>query len=62
MVKYRFSSVVLVLVCCCSILFAASSPNPADGTRQVETTASLSWVAGGTAVSYNVYIGTNYND
>ena len=36
-------------------LVEATSPDPADGTIEVARTVTLSWKAGGTAVSHNVY-------
>ena len=38
---------------------AASSPNPANGTTDVSTSATLGWTAGADAVSHDVYFGIN---
>ena len=40
----------------------AWGPNPANGTLHNDTWANLSWVAGGFAVSHDVYIGDNFDD
>jgi hypothetical protein len=40
----------------------AFSPNPADGAMYADVWASLSWKAGGFAVSHNVYMGDNFDD
>jgi len=40
----------------------AHSPNPADGAIHEDTWVSLSWVAGSTAVSHDVYFGESYAD
>ena len=39
-----------------------SNPNPAYQEMEVRTEPTLSWDAGRDAASYNVYIGTNFND
>jgi len=41
---------------------AAYKPNPADGAMYSDTWVSLSWTAGGYAVSHDVYIGENFDD
>jgi hypothetical protein len=38
---------------------AVGNPNPANGATGVETTAVLSWTAGASATSHDVYFGTN---
>ncbi len=40
----------------------ASGPNPADGALLEDTWANLSWRAGDSAVSHDVYIGDNFDD
>ena len=40
----------------------ALGPNPADGALHADTWATLSWLAGGYAVSHDVYLGDNYED
>jgi len=40
----------------------AWGPNPDDGTLYPDTWISLSWSAGDTAVSHDVYIGDNFDD
>ncbi|MHC4702695.1 MAG: LamG domain-containing protein, partial [Planctomycetota bacterium] len=40
----------------------ASSPNPADGVLLEATWANISWRAGDSAVSHDVYIGENFDD
>ncbi len=40
----------------------ASEPNPADGAEDVNTSASISWKPGKGALSYDVYLGVDYND
>ena len=40
----------------------ASNPNPADGAVHKATWASLSWQPGDHAVSYDIYVGENYDD
>ncbi|MHC4371639.1 MAG: LamG domain-containing protein, partial [Planctomycetota bacterium] len=40
----------------------ASNPYPADGALYQDTWVDLSWFAGGTAVSHNVYFGDNFDD
>jgi len=40
----------------------AYNPSPADGSQHSETWVSLSWTAGDTAVSHDVYMGENFND
>ncbi|MHC4329074.1 MAG: carbohydrate binding domain-containing protein [Planctomycetota bacterium] len=40
----------------------AAAPEPADGALHPDTWASLSWRAGGHAVSHDVYIGDNLED
>jgi len=40
----------------------ASNPNPADGSIHTDTWASLSWDAGKTAVSQDVYFGESFDD
>jgi len=40
----------------------AHNPDPADGALHVDTWANLSWTAGATAVSHDVYIGENFDD
>ena len=39
----------------------ATQPGPADGALVVETSATLSWVAGVTAASHDVYIGDSFD-
>ncbi len=39
-----------------------SNPNPAYQEQEVRTEPTLSWDPGRDAVSYNVYLGTNFND
>jgi len=39
----------------------AGVPNPADGAMYPETWASLSWMAGPTAVSHDIYFGEDYD-
>jgi hypothetical protein len=41
---------------------SATLPAPADGVLVVETSATLSWTAGVTATSHDVYIGDNYDN
>ncbi|MCH7556865.1 MAG: hypothetical protein IIB56_05340 [Planctomycetes bacterium] len=36
--------------------FKATSPDPADGTIEVQKTVTLSWTPGGTAASHDVYL------
>jgi len=43
-------------------LLKAYKPDPADGTQYKDTWVSLSWSAGETAVSHDVYFGDNFND
>ncbi|MHC4440440.1 MAG: carbohydrate binding domain-containing protein, partial [Planctomycetota bacterium] len=40
----------------------ASNPNPADGSVHTDTWASLSWEAGKTAVTHDVYFGESFDD
>ena len=40
----------------------AWGPSPANGALHADTWANLSWVAGGLAVSHDVYIGDNFDD
>jgi hypothetical protein len=40
----------------------ASSPSPDDGALYADTWASLSWKAGDSAVSHNVYMGDNFDE
>jgi len=40
----------------------ASGPNPADGALLEDTWANLSWRAGDSAVSHDVYLGDNFDD
>lgn len=40
----------------------ASEPSPADGAEDVNTDTSMSWQPGKCALSYDVYLGTDYND
>lgn len=40
----------------------ASKPSPADGSNYGQTYANLSWAAGATAISHDVYFGTNRDD
>jgi len=40
----------------------ASNPSPPDGAIHMDTWASLSWRPGEHAVSFDIYIGENYND
>lgn len=40
----------------------AYGPSPASGTQFNATSGELSWVAGGYAVSHDVYLGTNIDD
>jgi len=40
----------------------ASNPSPEDGALHEDTWASLSWRAGDHAVSFDIYIGDNYDD
>ncbi len=37
----------------------ASNPNPANGATKVRTSSSLSWTAGGGAITHKVYFGTS---
>ena len=39
-----------------------SMPTPADGALHEDTWAILSWVPGPNAVSYDIYLGENYDD
>jgi len=41
---------------------AAYNPNPANGEKYLETWANLSWTAGDTAASHDVYIGETFED
>jgi hypothetical protein len=41
---------------------AAYNPTPADGAMYPDTWVTLSWTAGGYAVSHDVYIGENFDD
>jgi hypothetical protein len=52
------------LVCAISTgqLLSAFSPSPADSEIQTQTWASLSWSAGDTAVSHDVYVGDDFDD
>jgi len=40
----------------------ALGPNPANGALYADTWVSLSWMAGGYAVSHDVYMGDNFDD
>jgi hypothetical protein len=40
----------------------ASNPSPPDGTIFPSTWASLGWQPGEHAVSFDIYVGTNYDD
>jgi hypothetical protein len=40
----------------------ATNPNPANSAIGVSAAATLSWTAGSSAVSHDVYLGTNLND
>jgi hypothetical protein len=40
----------------------AYAPEPADGALHEDTWATLSWVPGPNAVSYDIYLGENYDD
>jgi hypothetical protein len=40
----------------------ARNPNPHDGALHTETWANLTWVAGDTAVSHDVYFGETFDD
>jgi len=40
----------------------AWGPSPADGALHTDTWVNLSWIAGGFAVSHNVYLGDNFDD
>jgi hypothetical protein len=40
----------------------AYNPTPADGTQHLETWINLTWTTGDTAVSHDVYMGTNFED
>jgi hypothetical protein len=40
----------------------ASNPSPADGAVHPDTWAALSWQPGPQAVSFDIYVGVNYND
>jgi len=40
----------------------AANPNPADGALHTDTWVSLSWRAGDSAVSHEVYLGDNFDD
>jgi hypothetical protein len=40
----------------------ASGPNPADGSMNFDTWVNLSWNAGDSAVSHDVYLGDNFDD
>jgi hypothetical protein len=40
----------------------AFGPSPADGTLYLETWVTLTWLAGDSAVSHNVYLGDNFAD
>jgi hypothetical protein len=40
----------------------ALGPNPADGALHTDTWVTLSWIAGGYAVSHDVYMGENFDD
>jgi hypothetical protein len=40
----------------------AAVPDPVNGETKVSTAIELSWIAGGSAVSHNVSLGTDYND
>ncbi len=40
----------------------AYAPEPADGALHEDTWATLSWVPGPNAVSYDLYLGENYDD
>ncbi len=42
--------------------YIASEPSPADESDDVEADVILNWTAGTTAVSHNVYFGTDFND
>ena len=43
-------------------LFQAYSPSPADGAVYLDTWINLTWSAGDTAVSHDVYLGDNLED
>ena len=40
----------------------ASNPNPADGATNVRSDPTLNWKPGATAVTHDVYFGTDFND
>ena len=40
----------------------ASNPAPPEGTIYKDTWITLSWQAGEDAVSFDIYVGTNYDD
>ena len=40
----------------------AWGPNPVNGALHIDTWVNLSWVAGGFAVSHDVYLGDNFDD
>ena len=40
----------------------ASEPNPADGAQEVDINTLLSWKPGKDVLSYDVYLGTDYDD
>jgi len=56
------TSIVLVLGLTGRGWSKASNPAPFDGTIHEATWASLSWQAGENAVSFDIYIGTNYDN
>jgi len=44
------------------LILNAHSPDPADGAIHADTWANLSWTAGATAASHDVYLGENFAD
>ena len=60
--KLTFLSFVLVLSMAGSAWSGASNPNPADGAVINDTWASLGWIGGQNAASYDVYFGDNLDD
>ena len=40
----------------------ALGPNPTDGALHADTWVTLSWIAGGYAVSHDIYLGDNFED
>ena len=56
------TSFVLVLSLAGKEWSYASMPSPVDGALHEDTWATLSWVPGPNAVSYDIYLGENYDD